>query len=361
MIRNADLTIVYLVHKTTSVKDVKNFSDSYRKWDAGATHRLLLILKGMGGHQQKTYLSYFVDINFDVLRVPDEGMDISTYIRASSTIETKYSLFMNSHSIILTDDYAGSFLAIAEKNPNSLIGSFASYESVKSSWRLMIFYQWFWLKTKLVRGSHKNFGVFEKICPLISYPISTRLKYFFWNYYNQFSLRESFESEFEALWASLLKSPDFSYINDFSEFPNPHVRTNCFFTNTNIFKTLEFTMNASKEQALKFESGTNGLLQNYRSEKTKVFLNTVGGALEDEYDWSKCSFRNPIGLGSFFSDNHSREYEDFSESFKKSYTLLTWGENSVRQNFKQNVEFLPGWPDERVFQRTQEANKSKVG
>ena len=203
----ASLAVVHLVVRELGIDYFREFIGSYRAFDAGVDHVLILALKQFGGEADfSPYQKELAGIEYEILHVPDLGHDIGSYVAIASETEFQRYCFINSKTTLNTDKWLEKLIAEHDKNPDGMVGSTGSWQSLASDA----------LKYRLDTR------------PVLLLNIRRVLGY---------------------LWR----------LRKFPGFPNPHLRTNVFVVSRETFRSLDFGKIGSKNDTWKLESGRNGI------------------------------------------------------------------------------------------------------
>jgi len=264
-----DKIVCYLYTVFDPKKKLIDFINNYKKYKPGLNHKLVICLKLLNINEINKIRKYLKNTKYIEFIDPEKknDWDFGSYKRISEKFYNKDVLFLNSHSYPVCNNWLKKLFV--HKNKENVIATTSSYESLVDSVKL---------KNK-----------FHKIIRYI------KRKY-------HFSL-------------------------NFNKFPNPHFRTTGFLINSKIFltyiknKKLEY-----KEDALKIESGKNGLTNYLKKKKMKIFVVNSDGNKFKENDWkfseTYCfTFQNK----SIISDKHTRKYLKLSADEKYKVRLKVWG------------------------------------
>jgi len=90
-----------------STKDFWKFFRSYREYDAGIDHELIVIRKGEARRSgaSRAIEIMLEGIPFSTLDRSDEGFDIHAYIDAAQDLDHDYLCFLNTYSTICADKW----------------------------------------------------------------------------------------------------------------------------------------------------------------------------------------------------------------------------------------------------------------
>ena len=277
------ICVVHLIREKNGVKPFKSFLNSYLKYSSGIKHDILFILKKNNSLSDlKIYKNLLVDIPHKLLTIPDKGFDIDSYFLAARKTNYKYYLFLNSFSIIESENWLLKMYKFISKSNIGLVGSSASLQSICPTITLKDIFN----KDKLKKIN--SLGIFLKyIFLMFFYPI---LFYFYGN------------------------------------FPNPHIRTNSFIISREDFLKINVGRFFFKFQTWYFESGRNSLSN--RIEKLGKKLIVVGKDSKSfEKDQWKISntFWNMNQDNLLISDNQTRKYYFANKEQRAFYRKSAWG------------------------------------
>ena len=99
------LCVVYLAWTPYGIGCAESFLASYREHDAGAPHRLLLLLAGPK-EDRTPWKQLFASVEHDVLEVA-EGVDLGHYRTAVDRVLALRYCFLNTVTTVLDDDWLG--------------------------------------------------------------------------------------------------------------------------------------------------------------------------------------------------------------------------------------------------------------
>jgi hypothetical protein len=125
----ADAVVVHLVWGPLGLEPVDRFVAAYRAYDAGAPHRLLVVLNGFGaGDDASAVRERFAALDVHELRLESPCIDLAAYRRAIDEVDAAWLLFLNSYSEPLDDGWLAKPLEHLSRPGVGLVGATASYE-----------------------------------------------------------------------------------------------------------------------------------------------------------------------------------------------------------------------------------------
>ncbi|MDD3419001.1 MAG: hypothetical protein PHE78_00205 [Candidatus Gastranaerophilales bacterium] len=266
------------------------FLDAYKKYSAGVEHKLTVIAKGWENKKEEyerlTFLSKENGIN--IFDLSDDGLDLGAYIRFAKISESDNLFFFSTSTVINANNWLLFFYNVIKnkhRNKYLLLGPNGSWESPAENNMLL-------LKNILF----KKISILKKLRRIIKLLLNpTNIVYF--------------------------KS---SYLN----FPNYHIRTNCFLVDRKIFlkyaESIKFP--SSKADTYAMEHGNKSLTKWFLNKGYNVGVINSDGELFPPEKWDKSgTFRTPDGCKSITQDKHSKIYYNATLLQKRTLEKAAWG------------------------------------
>ncbi len=211
-----EVAIVHLVRAGNGKTATARFVDSYLEHQAGHDHKLVFLLKGFAGELPSDLAAILDRVPHVRLVCPEGGYDIGSYYYASEWISEPVVMFLNSFSIIQSEQWLLKLVRAYREPGVGLVGATGSWESLAST---------LLTAPNIVAASHAGRWFARLRAILIGLP----------------------------LWVL------------FPAFPNPHVRSNAFLLAREDFLAMKPAQIRFKLQAWLFESGrasmTRGILR----------------------------------------------------------------------------------------------------
>jgi hypothetical protein len=277
------ISVIHLIWLPYGVALFEQFVASYRKYDSGVEHELVLLFNGVYDKAQLLpYLSVIEkqNIPFRTLVYKRSCQDIDAYFWAAAQLDSSYVLFLNSYVEFLADNWLGHFIKHASHNVG-LVGATGSWQSYYSS---SIDSTWKWEWHKSVTENLKKYRKF--------------LKATFW-------------------WSRF-----------FYGFPNPHVRSNAFLIKRELFLSLEHEPLKNKFMAYVLESGKKSITNQVLRKGLNVLIVDCNGKAWEKEQWADSAVfwqGNQVNL--LIADNQTRLYDKADTINKSKMTRLAWGKN----------------------------------
>jgi hypothetical protein len=113
---------------------LQRFLDSYRRHGAGTAHRLLVVFNGFSdGQDLAPWRAPLADLEHEELRLERPLLDLAAYREAAERIPAQQHCFVNSHSVILHDNWLGSLADHLSEPGVGIVGVAGSFESAYSA------------------------------------------------------------------------------------------------------------------------------------------------------------------------------------------------------------------------------------
>jgi len=280
--------VCHLIRKANDLQAFKKFLASYKSHPAGIDHDLILVFKGFPNtHVPAEYSALLESVSYIPLFVGDRGFDLGSYFTASKRLKHDYLCFLNSYSVILTDDWLAKMSCRIIEPQVGIVGATASYESV---------YSYF-------------VDMFANPDPLA---LPSR---YLWRRIGGRILRQNTLYRFRK-------------IHD--PFPNYHIRTNAFMISRQLMLSLKRKPFRRKWDALMFESGRNSLTKQILALGLQTLVvGRDGSAYQKENWWQSWTFRSGTQENLLIADNRTEEYLNFSEAEKELFCGRSWGKDRI--------------------------------
>lgn len=287
----ARVGVVHLVRYRNSNEALVKFLKSYRHFDAGVEHDLIVVFKGFQRQRSalKTCFELLQGIPHRILEVRDKGLDIRPYCDAARAFDYPYFCFLNSFSVILAEGWLEKLYRAVLQDGVDLAGATGSYQSFCPSS----------LTSYLAQGQLiKNRGPIKNII-LQVLPFARHLNYII--------SRLRFE-------------------RNFNHFPNYHIRTNAFIVSRDAMLQSAVRV-ITKMDAYKYESGKRGLTMQVLESGCRALVVGAGGETFDKEDWHLSNtFWQANQERLMVADNQTRQYSEGTSEIKRILAQRAWGD-----------------------------------
>ena len=284
------LAVVHLIRKRNGLEPARRFLSSYRSFDPGIEHELVLLFKGFGADAERApYRELAEGLRYHELGVPDRGFDVTAYWAAAETLEYERYCFLNSFSEVCADRWLEKLYHGAIRRGIGVAGATGSYQSfLPASLRSYL---------AISRRVHHR-GPIKDL--LMFLPFAHELNY---------------------LRRKLLHGLGFD------PFPNYHVRTNAFILERELMRRAVHLPIQSKADSYRFESGRTGLTRQLLDKGLDVLVAGADGECYRKEDWHRSNtFWQSRQENLLVADNQTRQYAQGSDELRKLLSHLAWGE-----------------------------------
>lgn len=297
--------VVYLARRASGIDALARFLASYRAHDAGADHELILLMKGFAPADEKLARVVAAAPSHRALSTPDEGFDVGSYLLAARTLDYRFLCFLNSHTRILADDWLAKLLRPVRDRTAALAGASGSYTSLRSLGLYRLH-----LPTPYARVLPDRRRAEDELLllELAQSPESPRAR---WS-----RGRRRFE-DVKAL-RHLLRG--------FGTFPAPHVRTNAFLVERELYLHACRRPAQGKIDAWRFESGLHGLTTAAAMTGRPPVVVGADGQEHLPARWPESrTFWQGDQENLLVADNQTRLYDEGDVGRRELLARLAWG------------------------------------
>ena len=291
---------------------LRRFVDSYIKHDAGAPHRLVLLLKGFqSAEEAQPYERIAESLSYERLEVDDEGFDLTAYFTAARRLDCASVCFLNSHSVILETGWLAK-LRSALTPGVGIVGATGSWNSPLSVARYLLhlpspYSELFPDRSWFRRQMHL-------------YALASTAP-------QGDAVTASLQSRARAV---LEEKAGMAYVQGaFRGFPAHHVRTNAFMVPTDVFRRLRMGRMRFKQQVWRLESGRGAITTQIEAMGLSAGLVGRDGCAYKPEDWhSSATFWQEQQQNLLVADNHTEAYRLGDLERRTLLARLAWGDRA---------------------------------
>jgi hypothetical protein len=270
-----DIAVVYIARGGEhGLESAQRFLNSYKARRAGQAHELKVVTKGWRSESELASLkTLFGTTQCAMLPLPDDGFDLGAYFRAAREIETTWLLCLNTHSVILADDWIRLLFDGARKPGVGASGATGSWESNFTSV----------LRLSRPKNASARLKGLAGLC---------------WHRYH------------------------------FPRFPNVHLRTNAFMIRRSdlLAYAARTRVPSSKERAFVIESGRSGLTAFLRRKNLRVVVCGADGRAFSINEWpTSNTYVAGDQTNLLVSDRQTRRYQHGDREHRRAMQLAVWG------------------------------------
>jgi hypothetical protein len=271
------ICVVHLVRKKNELAVFERFINSYKFFDAGIDHDLIIIYKGFKAEFDIfPYEEKIIDTKHKIYKCSDIGYDLKAYSSCFKKFKNNYEYFcfLNSFSELNGENWLRKLWMPFNDKGVGLVGATGSYGTMVPKYQ----------------APSSNLATWKKVLRPILLPLLIRFK----------------ELSFDG-------------------FPNPHIRTNGFIISTAIFNKIKFPLFFRKLEAYKFESGRFGLTNQVKLLGLKCVIVGNNGNSYSENNWPESEiFWSSKQENLLIKDNQTNYYENADNATKKKLTISAW-------------------------------------
>jgi hypothetical protein len=257
----------------------EGFLEAYRRFPPGCSHRLVVAVKGWEAVPGlESLINQANGVGAEIVYLPDDGFDWGAYMRIAPLLQERYLCLLNSHSRPLVTGWLALLKQLALQPNIGAVGATGSWGSMSLSW-----------------------PVYEAdLLSLALYPARFALSLF-------------------RLCRNVVSFPFFK---------NPHLRSNAFLVNREIFASFaeRHHIPRSKRDAHMLESGRRGFTAYIKSLGLQPLVIGADGVSYPPNGWIRSgTFRVPDQSNLLVSDNQTRYYQAASRQLRRRLENASWG------------------------------------
>ena len=304
----ADIGVVYLYRFAEGEPPVQSFLDSYRAHPAGAKHDLHVVLKGFPDRDSlDSAAKLFTDLPVNFIEDDDTGYDVGSYFAAAKVATNRRLIFFNTFTELLADDWLKKFDAALNLPGVGIVSATGSWQSLSSYYEVLIRLGWYeierscavWFSKKGERSQAKGAWANDE--------------------------RPRPASLGRGLYLLLRFDKYLRNLYEYGRFPNPHVRTNAFMIERELFLSLRVSPFREKIDAYKFESGRQSMTRQVMALGLRPVLVDRNGNAYEILEWKSSSIYwadNQANL--IAADNRTRQYASGSLDHRRRLEDYAW-------------------------------------
>jgi hypothetical protein len=291
--------VVHLIHHRNGIAPFERFVTSYLQHAAGVQHQLIFAFKGFEqGKVPAEYESIGSAVSHQRMFVQDEGFDLDVYFAAVAQLDFEYFCFLNSFSRILVPGWLAKLHRWAAASGIGLAGATASWQSIAS-------------ESEGQAQRVRRMSARRRIARKLEFIVELRRKGILWQQGKYWLMRKT------GIW---------NPAQEFSPFPNYHLRTNTFMSSKSVLQKIDIGSIDSKLSAYRFESGTHGLTNQVRRMGLRVVVVGSDDQAYDQQDWHLSNtFWQSKQENLLVSDNQTELYFSSDASKRDELAHYAWG------------------------------------
>jgi hypothetical protein len=296
---------VHLVWAPAGTDALTRFVESYRRHSAGVEHRLLFVFNGFGPNQDLTpWRRVIHDLNHEELHTTAPVLDLAAYHEVVERAPVRSYCFLNSYTVIRTDDWLAMMRLTADGSGVGAVGATGSWASQASYLRLELALGGPYRRVFANRVS--TIRTLASLSPGESVPRPASNP-----------LRGAFVG-----WRTLA-----NFALAYRSFPNPHLRTNCFLIDRDVWLKVYSHVPSDKGLAYRFESGRRGMTARLRAKGLRVLVVGRDGRAYESHKWAASrTFWQGDQENLLVEDNQTRTYQHGDRDVRRALSGFAWGQ-----------------------------------
>ncbi len=281
------------------------FLDSYRRKDAGAAHRLVVLFNGFSAEDDLTrWRRLLIGIEHEEIALGRPLLDLAAYRHAVERVSAQRYCFVNSYSVVLVDDWLGKLERALDMPGAGLVGATGSWGSIRSYQRFML-------------GLGGSYGrVFQDRRATIETLELVAARHV------------SPEPKDRAAPLGFVRTL-LAQTHGFTSFPAAHIRTNGFMVAADVLRRVKMPRLDRKIDVYRFESGRYSLTSQIRGMGLSTLVVGRDGRSFAPGEWS---VSKTLWQGDqenlLISDNRTADYELGDSRARAVLSGYAWGEAS---------------------------------
>lgn len=325
--------VVYLARKAEGLEPLKRFAEAYRRYAAGAPHDFVVVYKGFadGEPELAEAKSTLAALNARDLYIDDEGIDITAYLDAAERLDHDEICFLNTFSEPDGADWLLKLLTQLRHDGVGIVGATGSYESLNSSMDLLSKVVWLCAGKKIPRDEvlarHYRWLLESQFPSWLTDARPPSMLQRLMHSMRGGDYRQH-DRDYARHWEAVTKpNAPIDWAPLFPQFPNPHIRSNCFAIDRQRLVTLRFPKIITKMEGCRFESGHDSLTARLRQSGLAALVVGKNGIGYDVNDWpTSGTFRLGDQANVLVTDNQVRNFKNYSLEERATHVLMTWGD-----------------------------------
>ena len=322
----ADIAVLYLARHAEGLAPLERFRASYRTHAAGLDHQLVVLYKGyLEPSQRAAAQAVFAEHPHIALELDDSGFDIGSYVEAARHLAHTHVCLLNTFTELTTPGWLALLAKRATAAGVGVAGAMGSYESLYDSYQLLHKVTWLCDRADIEYDPtlHHYYRVFiDENCPgwgtekTANGKALTRVR------------RLLLDARFRRHWRALMAArPPIAHLERYPRFPNPHIRTTGLMVRRERLLAFERGAIRTKDDALDFESGPDGLTARARRDGLAAIVVTKDDRDFDVADWPR-SFTYRLGdqRNLLATDRQSRKFAQLDAGSRITNVRITWGD-----------------------------------
>lgn len=299
------IAVVHLVWGPLGAAPLRRFVGSYREFDGGAEHELVVLLNGVDRAARGELLQELDGLEYRLLETEAPMQDLAAYAWVGRQLEHERLCFLNSYSTILAQGWLAKLDRALEQPLAGAVGASGSWGSIHS-----------YLRFSLGLG-----GPYSRVFEDRQATIDTL---------------EAIAEERQTATPKRRRIPVVTYAaavldqaHGFTPFPARHLRTTGFMLRRDLFASLRLPPVERKNDAYRLESGRRSISKQIARQGLELLVVSREGRSFAAGDWAASrTFWQGAQEDLLIADNQSASYEQGNARVRDVLARYAWGEQA---------------------------------
>jgi hypothetical protein len=306
------IAVVHLVWGPLGTPSLREFVASYRRWDAGTEHQLVVLFNGVDPGRRALFEAELDGVEHRPLTLAEPVQDLAAYAQAAALLEHDRLCFLNSHSQVLIHGWLANLTDALAQPGVGIVGATGSWASVRSGT----------LNGLFLPNPYRGVVPARRVAreQLLAIELERGGK----EVEPAAQPRRSLWGSLGATLATLPAMPE--QLLRFEGFPARHLRTNAFMLERELLAGLQIGRVKRKMDAYLLESGRHSLTRQIRGRGLRTVVVARDGALYDPEEWpASRTLWQGEQEGLMIADNQTRMYANGGIDRRRLLSTFAWG------------------------------------
>jgi hypothetical protein len=306
------IAVVHLVWGPLGPSSLRDFLASYRRWEAGVEHELVVLFNGVQADRRGDFEAELEGVAHCPLTLAEPVQDLAAYAQAASRLEHERLCFLNSHSEILLDGWLARLTDALEQPGVGMVGATGSWASVRSGTLNGLFLP------NAYRGVVPGRRIArEQLLAIELERVGEQVE-------SGAQPRRSLLGSVGATLRTLPPMPE--QVLRFESFPAHHLRTNSFMIERELLASLRIGRVKRKMDAYLLESGRHSLTRQIQGRGLRALVVARDGASYEQEQWPVShTLWQGDQEGLMIADNQTRMYANGGIERRRLLSAFAWG------------------------------------
>ncbi len=302
--------LVHLVWAPLGPEPLARFVDSYRRHDAGAHHRLLVVLNGFrAGDDLTLWRRSLADLDHEELCLYRPVLDLSAYREVTERVPADRYCFVNSYTEVLADEWLGALVDGLCTPGVGIVGATGSWGSIRSYNRFALGLGGPY--SRVFADRRRTMATLDAVAKSSQDPLPDR--------------------------RPPVKVPVLSYAlallgqaAGFAQFPARHVRTSGFMMDREVFSKLRVPAQRTKNDTYRLESGQHSITAQVEAFGLEARVVGRDGVAYGPPDWhASRTFWQENQENLLILDKQTANYAQGDEATRDALSRYAWGAHAA--------------------------------